>query len=72
MKVEYKYEETGGQPSPDNLATQGKLSKREKKSTKVIKKIDLSTVIEFFDPIVKKKALSKKKMSVKKKDKGST
>ncbi len=43
--------------------------KSKKQSTK---KIDLNTIIEFFDPIVKKKALSKKKMSVKIKDKGST
>ncbi|CDW90123.1 UNKNOWN [Stylonychia lemnae] len=36
------------------------------------RKIDLSNIIEYFDPIQKKKALSKKTMSNKKKDKGST
>ena len=35
-------------------------------------KIDLNQVVEFFDPIRKKKALSKKYRSTKIKDKGST
>lgn len=36
------------------------------------RRIDIMNIIEFFDPINKKKALSKKTMSNKKKDKGST
>lgn len=35
-------------------------------------KVDLSQIIEFFDPIRKKKALSKKNKTGKIKDKGST
>ena len=50
--------------SPDSVAA--------RKSTKRNAKLDLNAILEYFDPIKGKKALSKKTKSVKLKDKGST
>ena len=48
----------------------GTMSSKGRSTRK--QKLDLNNIIEFFDPIKKKKGLSKKKYKGKIKDKGST